>query len=258
LADIQYRTLTGDVTITDITNPVFGKTVRLEIIPGGFTYTLIDNAELSGTWSTTDMNIIELTCIDAGYIPRFVGLLYQTGDLVPPRSTDITWFNPTTFGTISGSNFSKTGGTSTTFDTSAETNRCLNGDGTLQTTPPITNTNAIIGLTTGNPQSSSTYTSMNFALYVVGTSIFKSELGVVSSSIGTFASGNLLRINVTGTTVTYEKSTDGGSNWTVLNTSGTAATFPLNVDVSIRGSGDAFNSCKLTGAIINRDIYFNN
>lgn len=257
LAEIQYRTLIGDVTITDITNPILGKKIRLEIIPGGFTYTLIDNAQLTGTWSTSEENIIELTCIDDGYIPRFIGVITQAENLVPPRSTDITWYNPTTFGSISGSTFSKSGGTSTTFDTSAETDRCLNGDGTLQCTPAIGNTNAIIGLTTGNPQSSATYTSMNFALYVASGSVFKSELGVVSSSIGTFASGNLLRINIVGTTVTYEKSTDGGSNWTVLNTSGTSATFPLNVDVSIRGSGDSFASCKLTGTIINRRLNFN-
>ena len=253
LAEIQYLTLTGNTSITDITNPVYNKTIRLEIIPAGFTFSLMGNTAIDGYFSTTATNHVEITCIDAGYQPQFKAVITQPYSITTTKSTTLNWYQPTATASISGSTISKSSGSSSNWDASAISDRSCNGTGYLQFTCNTTNLNAMIGFTQATVPIA-LIASMKFALYTVGTNVFTQEGSTTSSSIGTVASGNWLRINITGTTVTYEKSTNSGSSWTVLATSGTAATFPLKITALLRGVNDSFAGCLYSGAQINYQV----
>lgn len=254
MSDMQYRTLTADVTITAITNPVMNKTYRIEIVPAGFTYTLIDNSQLEGTYSTSaPLNVFEITCIDAGAEPRFIGRIYQPGVIVPRNSNNIVWKNLVGTGSISGNNVTKSGPDVTAWTVSADPDRALAGDGYVQFQAATGNANVIFGLATST--SSASYTSIDYGIFVFGTSqVSIAELGTITATATTWSNGDWFRVKVTGSVVTYEKSTNSGGVWTTFATSATAATtFPLIPDFSIRALTTLTDARIYGTSIINND-----
>ncbi len=126
-----------------------------------------------------------------------------------------------------GSTLTKTGGVDGNWDAGAFSVESFAANGYLQTTAgPHGPLARMIGLSTTNADA--VWDTIHFGLLLGGTG----DLFVVESSsfnhTTTYASGDVLRIRRTGTTITYEK------NGAVFYTSGTASTGALYVDTSFQ------------------------
>jgi hypothetical protein len=106
----------------------------------------------------------------------------------------------------------------------------VSNDGFLQFTATETNKNRMIGLSNTNVNSD--YTTIQYAIYLVNSSLlFVYESGTSRGNFGSFSSGDVFKIAVEGAVVKYYR------NGSVFYISSIAPTLPLLVDVSINETG---------------------
>lgn len=259
--DIQYVSLGANVTVTSISNAILNKRYRIEVIPNGFTYTLIDNTQLGGYYNpNANINIFDLLCIDGGSDPRFIGTITQPGVLVSRPTTNIKWYNllaaAGSAGTISGNSFTKTVGATTDWSVTAASDKSLLGNGWTQCQAATGNANVIFGLSTlvamTNP---ATLSQINYGIFINGTNaiaIIESG-GVVGGATSTWSNGDWFRVNLTGTTITYDKSTNSGGSWTTFYTSLVAAnTLPLTPVGVVRALTTLTDARIVGNAVVNQ------
>jgi hypothetical protein len=96
----------------------------------------------------------------------------------------------------------------------------------------------MIGLSNGN--SNNHYQDIDYALCLCGSELRVYEGGVLRGTFGAFATGNLLRVAVVGSTVTYRK------NGAVFYTSTVAPTRPLLVDAALYNTSATLNNAVIS------------
>lgn len=112
----------------------------------------------------------------------------------------------------------------------AVTTRALeSGDGYVEFTATDSAGYRMLGLSKGNTNLD--YTDVDFALYLAYGGLQVYEGGLARGSFGTFATGDVLRVQVEGGVVSYRK------NGSILYTSALAPQYPLLVDSAFYSSG---------------------
>ena len=120
------------------------------------------------------------------------------------------------------------------------TQRINSGDGYVQTTVAETNTYRLFGLSNGNTNQS--YEDLDYGLYPASDGkLYIFEQGTYRGLMGSYASGDRLRVSVDGGTVRYLR------NGRVLYTSGNAPTYPLLVDTALYSTGATLAGVVITG-----------
>lgn len=123
----------------------------------------------------------------------------------------------------------KTGGVDGTWDAGA-VSQSFSGDAYVQATAEI-GVNQFIGFSVADTDQS--YTTIDYAAYISsGLEVY--ELGNLRFSSVPFTPGDVIKVNRTGTTVTYLK------NGVVFHTSAVASSGALRVDTSIRSTGPTY------------------
>lgn len=272
--------LTADTTVTQVIHPTMGKTYAIEVTGNGHNYVLYNNAALDGTYnSAATLNLFELKCIDDGPDPRFIGKITQPGIMVVRNSNSVGWGRITGTGIVGtgtinnngyGSFLKKTGPDSTSFNFYAFPTKALIGPGSFQFTDSVSagslNQNLIAGLSPTAIQNNGTaWTTFRYGIYLFGTSGSANNVDIVENGAivagihTTWTKNDSLRINIVGTTTTYEKKISG--TWTVFYTSllpaAPSVSTPYYPQVAIR-SLDGFGDPRLIGpnVVNNLQSYF--
>jgi len=160
------------------------------------------------------------------------GCLGDGGDDVASRAAAIqgvTWMNVVGAAAVDD-DLSKTD-TGTLWNAGAASVQTLAGDGYAEFTTGESTTQKMVGLSSGD--AGQHYSDIDFALYLKGNGTFDiDEAGVqVVANAGTYAAGDLFRVQVLAGVVTYWK------NGALVYTSTGAPVFPLLVDTSLRTPG---------------------
>ncbi|MGH7295969.1 MAG: hypothetical protein ACRELB_13595, partial [Polyangiaceae bacterium] len=164
--------------------------------------------------------------------------LYTTGATVQAvtLSTPSTFWQNEVGVTDSGSSLTKTAADG--WDAGASTVGSLTGNGYVEFTTAEATKHKMAGLTHTVTDSSFDTIDFAFFLYADG-SLYIYEDGAFAQAVGTYAAGDVLRVQVTGTTVTYLK------NGTLLYTSSKSATLPLVLDTSLYSTGATIDNVTL-------------
>lgn len=142
--------------------------------------------------------------------------------------------------TASGNSLTKTAsGTDWGNAGAISSQQIASGDGYVEVTASEANTHRMFGLSNGNTDAG--YQDIDFAFYQDSGAIRIYEAGVLKGYFGTYASGDKLRVSVTGGVVTYSK------NGTTFYTSTKTPTFPLLVDAALKDQGATLNSAVISG-----------
>ena len=164
--------------------------------------------------------------------------LYTSGATVRHLEMgDVVWINPV--GVQAAANGLAKTATGTGWDAGAASTRAINS-GYVEATASETNTYRMIGLSHGD--SSTSYTDIDFAAYLVADgSIHVYESGAYRGQIGTYATGDRLRVALEAGVVKYYK------NGTLLYTSAVSPELPLRTDSSFYAPGSSVLNVVLVG-----------
>jgi hypothetical protein len=140
------------------------------------------------------------------------------------NAVSVTWTNVVGVST-SGASITKTA-TASSWNAGATSTQTLAGNGYVEFSSAETTSNKMAGLSNGN--SSTNYSDIDFGFYLMaGGGVRVYEAGAYRGSFGTYSAGDVFRVEVTGTTVTYSV------RGTVVYTSTVAPTFPLLLDTAL-------------------------
>jgi hypothetical protein len=147
----------------------------------------------------------------------------------------VAWLNTVNV-TVSGNSIQKTGG-GAAWNAGAVSGAQLNaGDGAAQIQVDGGRAWRTFGL--GNADPDQGYTSLKYAWLLADTgALYVLESGVNKGGFGNYASGDLLRVELSGGAVRYSRMAAGSGAWTLLYTSTVVPTYPLFMDTSIYTSG---------------------
>jgi hypothetical protein len=141
---------------------------------------------------------------------------------------------------IAGNTLTKTWATSWGNAGAASTKVLAAGDGYVEFTAQETNTYRMLGLSNGDFNYS--WEDIDFALYAAADATLRVyERGVNRGTFGAYASGDKLRIAVSGNVVRYYR------NGALLYTSGSVPTYPLLVDTSLYNNGATLANAVISG-----------
>ena len=147
-------------------------------------------------------------------------------DLPPPQS--VVW----TAGVgvlVSGADLTKTGGAGWNAG-AVSVQQIASGDGYVEITASETNTYRMVGLSHGDDGQS--FPDIDFALYLTGgASLSVYEGGINRGPVGTYATGDVLRVALEGGVVRYYR------NGVLTYTSSGTPTYPLLADTSLHSPG---------------------
>jgi hypothetical protein len=158
--------------------------------------------------------------------------MIATGSAPPPPppggTVPVTWTAAVGV-TVSGNSLTKVTGTGTTAG-AISTQQITSGDGYVEFTASETNTYRMVGLSNGNTNTS--YQDIDFGLDLApGGVVYVFEKGVNRGTFGTYQTGMVFRVSVTGGVVRYSR------NGVVFYTSTLAPTYPLLVDTWLYNLG---------------------
>src|SRR6478672_6669513 len=112
----------------------------------------------------------------------------------PPSCVPVSWTNTVNV-TVTGNTIQKTGGAGSTWDAGAVSTQAIaSGDGYVQATVDVTSTYRMFGLSNGDTNQS--YTDIDFAAYLAGSSLKVYEGGVSKGTFGTLAVGDVVKVAV--------------------------------------------------------------
>jgi hypothetical protein len=123
----------------------------------------------------------------------------------------------------------------------ASVQRIQSGVGHVEFTASETTTYRMVGLSNGNTDTSSADIDFGIDLVPNGV-VYIFEKGINRGSVGSYQTGDVFRIAVSGGIVRYFK------NGTILYTSGQTPTFPLLVDTWLYFQGATINNAMIAGA----------
>lgn len=144
---------------------------------------------------------------------------------------DIVWANLTHLSVVTGNEVTASGGDDN-WNPGASSTESISGDGYLEITVVYnaSPTNRMFGLGTLNTGGS--YPRIDYAIFLFnGTDIYVFENGNSRGGIGSFTIGDVLRVQKTGSTVTYKK------NGTVIYTSGVSSSTVLYANATVQLNG---------------------
>jgi hypothetical protein len=156
-----------------------------------------------------------------------------------PPTTPVTWLSPVGV-TAVGNSLTKTG--TTGWNAGAVSGQTLgSGDGYVEITATETTSYRAFGLSNGNP--GVTYTEIDFAINLAanGTATVY-ENGTARVGLGTYATGDKFRVQISGGVVFYQM------NGATLYTSTVSPSYPLIVDSALYTNGATLNAAVLGGA----------
>jgi hypothetical protein len=153
-----------------------------------------------------------------------------------PASVPVVWTSPVGL-TVSGNSLTKTAATAWG-NSGAVSSQLITGNGYVEVTGTANSTYRMFGLSNGN--SSTHYQDIDYALCECGSEVRVYEGGVLRGTFGNFATGNLLRVSVVGSTVTYSR------NGVAFYTSTVAPTRPLLVDAALHTTAATLNSAVIS------------
>ena len=164
--------------------------------------------------------------------------LYTSGATVRHLEMgDVVWIN--SVGMQTATNVLTKTATSTDWDAGTVSTRAINS-GYVEATASETNTYRMIGLSHGD--SSASYTDIDFAAYLVpGGSLHVYEKGNYRGQIGSYATGDRVRVGLEAGVVKYYK------NGTLLYTSAVSPELPLRIDSSFYQPGSGLLNVVLVG-----------
>jgi RHS repeat-associated protein len=140
-----------------------------------------------------------------------------------------------------GNNLSKTGGDGWTSGAVSQ-GSIVAGDGYAEYTATETNKSRMLGLSHGD--AGQNYTDIDFALYAYSDATLHAyEGGAYVGYLGTYASGDRLRVAVVGGQVKYLK------NGVVIGASNGAVTYPLSADTALYSTGASMTNVVLSSAV---------
>ncbi|MGH9958675.1 MAG: RHS repeat-associated core domain-containing protein, partial [Pyrinomonadaceae bacterium] len=127
---------------------------------------------------------------------------------------------------VTGNSIQKVSGTSSWYDAGAVSSQTIvSGDGYMEFTPGETATWRMAGL--GNNESSAHYSDIEYAFFMVGSTLNIYESGTDRGSFGTYTAGDRLKVAVENGAVKYYR------NGALVYTSTVAPAYPLQVDTSL-------------------------
>jgi|GEM_PF-920292 len=151
----------------------------------------------------------------------------------------VTWTN-TVGVTVNGNSLTNTAGGWNT-SAASSTQAITSGDGYVETTIAETSTYRMIGLSYGD--SNQDYSDIDFAIYpAYGGGLYVYESGTYKAALGSYTTGDVLRVSVESGVVKYRK------NGTLLYTSNVSPSYPLLVDTSLYSTGSTLNTVIISGA----------
>jgi hypothetical protein len=142
----------------------------------------------------------------------------------PPDTVPVVWTADVGVD-VSGNSLTKTAATGWGNAGAVSTQQIDSGDGYVELTASETTTYRMFGLSNGNTNTS--YTDIDFALYLSGGQLAIYEGGAYKGNFGPFATGDTLRVGVVEGLVEYSR------NGAVLYTSNGTPTYPLLVDTAL-------------------------
>ncbi len=156
--------------------------------------------------------------------------------LAPRKATaqteDVIW-RAAVGATVSGNSLTKTAAAGWG-NAGASSLQTLESDGFVEFS--VTGS-AMLGLSKGDANQS--FTDIDFAIYVSGTTLYVYEGGASRGSFGTGGASDKFRVEAAGSVVRYRK------NGTVFYTSTLAAGFPLLVDAALDSAGAALSYARI-------------
>jgi hypothetical protein len=161
-------------------------------------------------------------------------------DAAPPASAVAVFWTAAVGVTVSGNSLTKTAATGWGNAGAVSTQAIASGDGYVEFTASETTTYRMLGLSNGNANSS--YTDVDFALYLAAGQIQVYEAGSAMGTFGSYATGDALRVAVTGNVVRYSR------NGTVFFTSARTPVYPLLVDCALYSQKATLASAVILGA----------
>jgi hypothetical protein len=155
--------------------------------------------------------------------------LYNNGSSILDVNIESATFQNVVNVTVTGDDLEKTAG-GTAWNAGASTIDALTGSGSMEFTANGTNTYRMAGLSNGD--SSQHYNDIDFAIYVMTLGRLRVyEGGVSRGSFGTYATGDVMRVEASGGTIRYYR------NGTLFYTSLVTPTFPLRGDTAFYNVG---------------------
>jgi Zn-dependent metalloprotease len=142
--------------------------------------------------------------------------------------------------TVTGNSVKKTAATGWGNAGAISTQAIASGDGYVEFTASETTTYRMLGLSNGNANSS--YTDVDFALYLAAGEVQVYEAGSAMGTFGGYATGDKMRVAVTGGVVRYSR------NGTVFFTSTKTPVYPLLVDSALYSQNATLASVVISGA----------
>lgn len=117
------------------------------------------------------------------------------------------------------------------------------GTGWVEFVATEQNSHRMLGLSNGNTDSN--WTDIDFAFFLVANGTLEvREFASGAIAAGTYAPGDVLRIQVSNGVITYY------NNGVLLRTSPTPATYPLNVDTSFHENGSTLDGVTMQGNLL--------
>jgi RHS repeat-associated protein len=121
------------------------------------------------------------------------------------------------------------------------TQTIASGDGYVEFTASETTSYRLVGLS--HTDTNQSYNTIDYAIYLQPSGTLSGYVGATHlGTLGTYATGDVLRVAIEGGGVKYKK------NGTVFYTATTAPNYPLMVDTSLYTNGATINNVVLSGA----------
>jgi hypothetical protein len=171
--------------------------------------------------------------------------LFSTGATIKNLNVGSDWFwvNPIGVSTAPH-DLTKTGATG--WNAGASSSQIVTAAGYTEFTTAENNTNKMAGLTSGG--SSGDYRDVDFAVYLTAGGLVQIyEAGVNRASVGSYSAGDVFRVEVGGTVVTYSK------NGNVIYTSQQPPVFPLRIGTALYDTSATIENAVL---VVNPDPGF--
>ncbi|HKO98273.1 MAG TPA: RHS repeat-associated core domain-containing protein, partial [Pyrinomonadaceae bacterium] len=212
-----------------------GDTLRVAVESGVVKYRKNGAVVYTSTISPTYPLLVDTAFYQGGISNAMLSTGSQGGG---SGTQNASWTNAVGV-SVSGNNLTKTAADGWNNSGASSTQTIASGDGYVEFTASETTTARMCGL--AHSDLDQNY-GIDFALGVwPGGTLYRFEFGVYSV-IGTYATGDVLRVAVEGGVVKYRK------NGTLLYTSTVTPTYPLLADTSLYSNGATLNNVVINGA----------
>jgi hypothetical protein len=228
-----WRAQPGTYSNTDV--------FRVEIVDGFVKYKQNGTVIYTSTVAPTYPMRVDTALYSPGSTINNVVISGSLIDVAKPAE-NVVWTNPVKVN-VSGNSLSRNAATNAWDGGASSTKAITSGDGFVQFTVGEANAYRMCGLSKGN-DANQNYGELDYAIYPSASGV----LHIYESSIwraqpGTYAAGDVFRIEIVGGVVKYKQ------NGVVIYTSTVAPTYPLRVDTSLYTPGSTINNVVLCGTL---------